>query len=135
LATNFFFPSSVNARAGYPVAFDELSDGQRVLIALYALLNFVVSGNTCLFLDEPENYIAIPEIQPWLMELRDRIEERGGQVILISHHPEMINYLAPEIGLLFERVGPGPVRVRNYRSQLPSMPPSEEIARGWSVDE
>jgi predicted ATPase len=135
LAANFSFPSSVNALAGYPVAFDELSDGQRVLIALYALLNFAVSGNACLFLDEPENYVAIPEIQPWLMELRDRIEDSGGQVILISHHPEMINYLAPEIGLLFERVGPGPVRVRKYKSQLSSMPPSEEIARGWSIDE
>jgi predicted ATPase len=96
------------------VAFDELSDGQRVLTCLYALLNFVVEGNACLFLDEPENYIAIPEIQPWLVELRDRIEDRGGQVILISHHPEIIDYLAPEIGLVFERVGTGPVRVRNY---------------------
>lgn len=94
------------------------------------MLNFVVEGNACLFLDEPENYIAIPEIQPWLMELRDRIEDRGGQVILISHHPEIINYLAPELGILFERTGSGPVRVRSYEAgQLLS--PSEQIARGW----
>jgi len=133
LAANFGFPSEVNTRAGYPVAFDELSDGQRVLIVLYALLNFVVEGNTCLFLDEPENYIAIPEIQAWLMELRDRIEDRGGQVILISHHPEMINYLAPEMGLVFKRSGPGHVHVRNYTpDQL--LLPSEQIARGWSSD-
>jgi predicted ATPase len=134
LAANFAFPSAVNARAGYPVAFDELSDGQRVLIALYALLNFVVSGNACLFLDEPENYVAIPEIQPWLMELRDRIDDCGGQVVLISHHPEMIDYLAPELGLVFERAGPGPVRVRNYTPEG-SLPPSEQIARGWSLDD
>ena len=25
---------------------------------------------------------------------RDRLEERGGQCLLISHHPEFINYLA-----------------------------------------
>jgi predicted ATPase len=130
LAANFAFPSEANALAGYPVAFDELSDGQRVLIVLYALLSFVVAGNACLFLDEPENYIAIPEVQPWLMDLRDRIEERGGQVILISHHPEMVNYLAPEIGIVFERVGPGHVLVRRYKSdQLLS--PAEQIARGW----
>jgi energy-coupling factor transporter ATP-binding protein EcfA2 len=118
---------------GFAVAFGELSDGQRVLICLYALLNFVVGPNACLFLDEPENYIAIPEIQPWLMELRDRIADRGGQVILISHHPEIVNYLAPELGLVFERDGPGPVRVRRYDAPG-SLPPAEQIARGWSID-
>jgi len=133
LTAKFALPSSVNPRAGYPVAFDELSDGQRVLICLYALLNFVVDGHTCIFLDEPENYIAPPEIQPWLMELRDRIEDRGGQVVLISHHPETIDYLAPEVGLVFERAGPGPVRVRSYRPDQ-SLLPSEQIARGWPID-
>jgi len=117
----------------FAISFGELSDGHRVLICLYALLNLVVREGACLFLDEPENYIAIPEIQPWLMELRDRIEDLGGQVILISHHPEIINYLAPEVGLVFERVGPGPVRVRNYEPD-PSLPPAEQIACGWSVD-
>jgi predicted ATPase len=112
------------------ILFDELSDGQRILICLYALLNFVVEDHACLFLDEPENYIALPEIQPWLMELRDHIEDRGGQVILISHHPEIIDYLAPELGLVFERVGVGPVRVRPYKSDE-SLSPSEQIARGW----
>jgi predicted ATPase len=117
----------------FSIGFEELSDGQRVLICLYALLNFVVEGNKCVFLDEPENYIAIPEIQPWLMELRDRIEDRGGQVILISHHPEIINYLAPDLGLMFERTGSGPIRVRSYtREQF--LLPSEQIARGWSSD-
>ena len=117
----------------FELAFGELSDGQRILICLYALLDFLVDGGNCLFLDEPENYIAIPEIQPWLMELRDRIEDRGGQVILISHHPEIINYLAPELGILFERTGPGPVRVRAYRSEGP-LAPAEQIARGWLVN-
>jgi predicted ATPase len=110
--------------------FDELSDGQRVLICLYAVMHFVVEGQSCLFLDEPENYLALPEIQPWLMELRGRIEDRGGQVIMISHHPEIIDYLAPELGLVFERVGVGPVRVRNYEPHE-VLPPSEQIARGW----
>jgi len=119
---------------GFPVAFDELSDGQRVLICLYALLHFVVQGNATIFLDEPENFIAIPEIQPWLMELRDRMDEKGGQVILLSHHPEIINYLAPDFGLVFERTGTGPVRIREYESGTP-LSPAEEIARGWSVRE
>jgi len=113
--------------------FEELSDGQRVLICLYALLHFLVQEGVCLFLDEPENYIALPEIQPWLVELRDRVDERGGQAILISHHPELINYLAPDIGVVFERTGSGPVRTRKYVADGElSLSPSEQIARGWS---
>ena len=133
LAVRFAIPPLSSPPNVFEVAFGELSDGQRVLICLYALLNFVVSGNACLFLDEPENYVAIPEIQPWLMELRDHIEDLGGQVILISHHPEIVDYLAPEFGLVFERVGPGPVRVRNYKPDQ-SLPPSEQIARGWLIN-
>jgi predicted ATPase len=133
LAVRFGIPPLSSPPNGFAVTFRELSDGQRILICLYSLLNFIVKDNTCLFLDEPENYIAIPEIQPWLMELNDRIEDFGGQVILISHHPEIVNYLAPELGLIFERVGPGPVRVRNYKLDH-SLPPSEQIARGWSID-
>jgi hypothetical protein len=113
----------------FTVGFRELSEGQRVLICLYALLNFVVGPQACIFLDEPENFVAIPEIQPWLVELRDRLDE-GGQVILLSHHPEIINYLAPDIGLVFERSDTGPVRVSNYQSGSP-LSPAEQIARGW----
>src|SRR5271169_4305702 len=69
LAASFARPNSSPLEL-FRIGFEELSDGQRVLICLYALLNFVVEGNGCMFLDEPENYIAIPEIQPWLMELR-----------------------------------------------------------------
>jgi hypothetical protein len=54
----------------FTVAFDELSEGQRILICLYALLHFVVGPQACVFLDEPENYIALTEMQPWLLELR-----------------------------------------------------------------
>jgi len=130
LAVRFAMPGSESPRRGFPVAFHELSDGQRVLICLYALLDFLVKGNACLFLDEPENFIALPEIQPWLMELGDRIQDRGGQVVLVSHHPELIDYLAPELGLVFEREGPGPVRVRKYAPD-PVLSPSEKVARGW----
>ena len=133
LTVRFTIPPLSSPSNSFVVGFSELSDGQRVLVCLYALLSFVVNRDACLFLDEPENYISIPEIQPWLMELRDRIEDLGGQVILISHHPEIVNYLAPEIGLVFERVGPGPVRVRNYKPDH-SLLPSEQIARGWLID-
>jgi len=130
LSARFALPPLESPANGFSFAFGELSDGQRVLICLYALLSFAVKENACLFLDEPENYVAIPEIQPWLMELSDRLEDLGGQAILISHHPEIVNYLAPEFGLVFERDGPGPVRVRNYQPDN-SLSPAEQIARGW----
>jgi predicted ATPase len=133
LAVRFNASQTSQSGSGFTLGFGELSDGQRVLICLYALLNFAVGGAGSLFLDEPENYIAIPEIQPWLMEMRDRIEDHGGQVILISHHPEIINDLAPECGLVFERTGPGAVRFRTYNPET-NLPPSEQIARGWSIN-
>jgi hypothetical protein len=78
LAVRFNDSQTSSPGCGFSLAFGELSDGQRVLICLYALLNFAVGGSGSLFIDEPENYIAIPEIQHWLMEIRDRIEDHGG---------------------------------------------------------
>jgi predicted ATPase len=127
------FRAPGDAGKGYTVAFDELSEGQRILVCLYSILEFLVRDSVCLFLDEPENFIALPEIQPWLMELRDRMDDQGGQVTLISHHPEMIDYLAPEIGVVFERVGSGPARVRPFNKiDDSSLKASELVARGWA---
>lgn len=112
--------------------FDELSDGQRVLIALYALLHFTVVQENTVCLDEPENFLALAEIQPWLLALNDRVDEKGGQVIVVSHHPEVLNLLAPEHGVMFARTGLGPVQLIPYRADaLGKLLPSEQIARGW----
>ncbi len=72
--------------------FDQLSDGQRALIVLYLLL-FADSPRRTLFLDEPENYITLPELQPWLAELEDGCGDTLPQTILISHHLEAIDFL------------------------------------------
>jgi hypothetical protein len=112
--------------------FDELSDGQRALIALYTLLYCVIEADTTICLDEPENFLALAEIQPWLLELGDRIQETGSQAILISYHPELIDLLAPECGIVFSRSGLGPVRVDPYRAdKMSKLRPSEAVARGW----
>ena len=73
--------------------FDQLSDGQRALIVLYFLLFADDAGRT-LFLDEPDNYITLPELQPWLAELEDGCGDNLPQTILISHHPEAIDFLS-----------------------------------------
>lgn len=110
---------------------DELSDGQRALIALYTLLFCTLDKNSTLVIDEPENYIALRELQPWLMLLQERQEETGGQVILISHHPEFINALAEQT-TFFERDGGGPVRIKEFNTDVAkTLAPAEIMARGW----
>lgn len=114
-------------------SFSELSDGQRALAALYALLHFVLDTGGTLCIDEPDNFISIEEIQPWLHEALDRVDDRGGQLILISHHPELLDNLAVDCGIQFSREGCGPVRVKPFAGIPDStLPPSEQIARGWT---
>ncbi|WP_228061117.1 hypothetical protein [Coleofasciculus sp. LEGE 07092] len=57
------------------------------------------------------------------------------QALLISHHPELINYLlASPIGYWFERQSNAPVRIKRISSEVADnsgLPVSELIARGW----
>ncbi|WP_211299173.1 AAA family ATPase, partial [Methylovulum psychrotolerans] len=50
--------------------FDELSEGQKALFALYALI-YCTPENSLICIDEPENFLALPEIQPWFDTLYD----------------------------------------------------------------
>jgi len=53
-------------------------------------------------------------------------------VLLISHHPELINYLAREKGVFFRRDHNGPTRVGPARIEDETgLTPAELIARGW----
>ena len=102
------------------------------MIALYALLHSAVSSERTICIDEPENFIALAEIQPWLLELNDRVKDHGGQAILVSHHPELINILAPEHAAIFSREHGGPVQVAPFRAEaMGKLSPAELIARGW----
>ncbi len=112
--------------------FNELSDGQRCLISLYTILHFVLAKGGTVVLDEPDNFLSLREIQPWLLAVADTIDESGGQVLIISHHPEIINQWAPASGVQLIRDGMGPVRVERFAGDPTScLPPSELIARGW----
>ena len=112
--------------------FGELSDGQRTLIALYALVICAVDEENTLCLDHPESHLALPEIQPWLLRLADATEEGRCQAIIATHHPELINLLAASSGYWLERQSGGPTRVKRIGEQDSSgLPLSELIARGW----
>ncbi|MDX1990772.1 MAG: AAA family ATPase [bacterium] len=121
--------------------FDELSDGQRMLIVLYTLLHLPDHADSrshrfMVCIDEPENFIGLREIQPWLASMLERVQDNDLQLILISHHPESINYLLmpdeTHVGLWFSREHTlAPTRVEPVRIPAEELPVSELIARGW----
>ena len=116
------------------VPFSELSEGQRVLIALYVLLYCGVGEDRTLLIDEPDNFIALAEIQPWLLKLLDHVDEKNGQVILISHHPEVLDQLANQGGLLLDRPDDGETRILPFKpAQDSGLNASEIVARGWEL--
>ncbi len=112
---------------------DELSDGQRALIAIYALIHVTAAQGYTLLLDEPDNFIALPEIQPWLMALSDACGEHVLQAILCSHHPELIDYLGSDRGLLLGRETSGVITARPLDASQAEggLKLSELVARGW----
>ncbi len=125
-----------------PIRYDfrELSDGQRTLIALYTLLHVAQSDDQygyTLCIDEPDNFIALPEIQPWLLKLYDLCIEEKAQVLLISHHPELINYLLspPSVGIWFERESNGPTHIKRVQDDDEGgLSPAKLVAVGWIND-
>ncbi|WNG53485.1 AAA family ATPase [Archangium gephyra] len=119
-------------RASYALDFGELSDGQRALIALYVLRHVVVKPGRLVIFDEPDNYVALREIQPWLMEVIDAALTSGGpQVWFVSHHPELLNRLAPSYGTRFFRHEEGPVRIEPFKGS-PGLSAAEAVAREWT---
>jgi len=113
--------------------FEQLSDGQRVMIVLYSLLLGLQDMGHTVFIDEPENYVSLPEIQPWLMELNDVCGDGFPQAVLISHHPELIDYFGSESGKWLERDPLSPTRIKKLPEKIEKgLKLSEQIARGWT---
>jgi predicted ATPase len=131
-----FRSSSVGGNGDYEVAFGDLSDGQRVLIALYTLLRYAEQAPLPLIcIDEPDNFVSLAEIQPWLMGMCQAVEDHGSQVLFISHHPELINYLAPRDAVVLSRPDGGATRQALFRSAPgDTLTPAEVIARGWESE-
>lgn len=111
-------------------SFADLSDGERCLVVLYTLLQLASDPEITLCLDEPDNYVALSEVQPWLMTLENRINENGSQALLISHHPEILDYLAEMSGLVFSRPSNAHTRVAAYAADASGLLPSEVATRG-----
>jgi predicted ATPase len=116
----------------YELKLDEISDGERALVALYAILRLATGQASAIFLDEPDNYVALPELQPWLIALKDACGASVAQAILSSHHPELIDYLGVDAGVWLKRDNGGPTQLVSLSAPPEgSLKLSELIARGW----
>lgn len=116
----------------YSLDFEQLSDGQRQLIVLYVLRHVICQPGRLVVFDEPDNYVALREIQPWLNEVLDvGFSGDGAQIWLISHHPEILNQLAREYGHQFVRPNKGAVRIETFPDPA-GLTPAELVAGGWN---
>ena len=113
------------------MASTQLSDGQRALVVLYSLLHLPSDRRPSIFLDEPDNYLSLSEVQPWLAEAVQGCGDSIEQLVLISHHPTTIDYMAGASGLWFSREENGPTRVTDDPPNGGDLPFSEIVARGW----
>jgi predicted ATPase len=129
------FLSSESSASPVEYRFDELSDGERMLILLYSLTTFSAGGGGTIFIDEPDNYISLPELYPWLTALNEQCEEHGQQALIISHHPEFYDFRGGRRGVWLKREANGPTRV--IEPQYPAeddkqgLKLSELVARRW----
>ncbi len=131
------------------IAFDELSDGQRMLISLYALVqslervpdeldSFDDISPGLLCLDEPDNFISTREIQPWYAIAEEILSQTRSRAFIISHNPESINYSlmpnpgAPASAFWLDRKDGRHTQIDPITpGALGGLEPSELVARGW----
>lgn len=111
--------------------FDQLSDGEKSLVGLYMVRAALAVGEAqTVLIDEPDNYVGLPELQPWVLALRELLDDEH-QAILISHHPEVLESAGEEAGrYLWRENHTSPTRIGPLR--IPEgMAAGEAIARGW----
>ena len=109
--------------------FTDLSDGERSLIALHAILLKLQEKDTVVCLDEPDNYIALQEIQPWILNLKEIADNSLSQALIISHHPESMNLLAEMNGFVFNRHNEAYAKVMRFEG-ADGLLPSDMMALG-----
>jgi predicted ATPase len=111
--------------------FHQLSDGEKALVGLYMVRAALATGAVrTVLIDEPDNYVGLPELQPWVLALRELLDDQH-QAILISHHPELLTNAGEEYGRYLWRDNHGaPTRTGPLRVPA-GLPTAEAVARGW----
>jgi hypothetical protein len=111
--------------------FEQLSDGEKALLGLYMIRAALATGAAeTVLIDEPDNYVGLPELQPWVLSLRELLDEKH-QAILISHHPEILSSAGEASGrYLWRDNHTSPTRIGPLK--IPEgLNAGEAIARGW----
>ncbi|HXR08179.1 MAG TPA: AAA family ATPase [Candidatus Acidoferrum sp.] len=123
-----------NGRESGALFFDQLSDGEKALVGLYMVRAALATGAAqTVLIDEPDNYVGLQELQPWVLSLRELLDE-SHQAILISHHPEILNNAGHDSDRYFWRDNhTSPTRVGPLNVPM-GLGPGEAIARGWVRD-
>lgn len=124
------FESAQGADSG-ALFFDQLSDGEKALVGLYMVRAALATGaSQTVLLDEPDNYVGLPELQPWVLSLRELLDENH-QAILISHHPEILNNAGETHGrFLWRDNHTSPTRIGPLKVPQ-NLDAGEAVARGW----
>ena len=112
------------------IYFHQLSDGEKVLFALY-MIESAVSTHAIqsVLIDEPDNYVGLPELQPWVLSLIELLGSKS-QALLISHLPELLNLSAMTGKYLWRDNHTRSTRISPLRA-AEGLSVSETIARGW----
>lgn len=83
-------------RTTLQVDFDELSDGEKCFfLAAYILAANAVGPPVVCLWDEPDSHLSLFEVGQFIATLR-KMENRGGQFIGTTHHPETIRKFSDE---------------------------------------
>jgi predicted ATPase len=83
--------------------FDRLSDGEKCMFLCAAVLAAQKAHNNLfVFWDEPDNYLALPEIEHFIRTLRKRFHG-SSQIWMTSHNETTINCFSHENTLLLRR--------------------------------
>lgn len=123
----YFEYNQNGAKSSYE--FYELSDGERMIFILYFLVIMFLDKDTSLFLDEPDNFISLSEIVQLGQFIQDKTRNNS-QCVIISHHPNLIDYFATSNGIWLSRRSYGATTITEPPKSDTSLTYSEMIARG-----
>lgn len=101
---NLYLTFESGSKGRYEVAFGELSDGEKsmVLGAALIVLSKMKPGYFC-FWDEPDNYLAVSDVQGFITRLRKSFRINGGQLLISSHNLETIRTMGLESTVIMRR--------------------------------
>lgn len=125
---------SIGDRDSGTLFFDQLSDGEKSLVGLYMIVAALRTGaSRTVLIDEPDNFVGLPELQPWVTSLLAELDEKT-QAILITHHPEILGSSTAAGRYCWRENHTSPTRVGPLRVPA-GLTAGEAMARGWASGE